>query len=116
MDKYLKEKRYYSENSANFLVSMHDRPPLTARHTFIRIKEFFNHNPMELSLIDLKFIRNKLPKGNARTVVMDMDIETIRVNLQYLDAKGRALILTFAPLGMRMPGFSTVPLALYDHE
>ena len=76
--------------------------PLTARHTFIKVKEFFNYYNLELPSKDYKFIRNKLPKGNARTVEKDMDIETIRIILQHLDVKGRALILTLASSGMRI--------------
>ncbi|MFA4860354.1 tyrosine recombinase XerC [Methanoregula sp.] len=102
VDKYLKEKRNYSEDMANFVVSLHSSPPLTARHTFIYVKEFFSYYDKELPSKELKFIRNKLPKGNARTVEKDMDIETIRVILQHLDVKGRALILTLASSGMRI--------------
>lgn len=102
IDRYLKEKRNYPEDMANFAVALHDRPPLTARHTFIRVKEFFNYYDKELSSKDLKFIRNKLPKGNARTVEKDMDMDTIRAILQHLDVKGRALVLVLASSGMRI--------------
>ena len=102
IDKYLKEKRNYPEDMANFVVNLHDRPPLSARQTFIRVKEFFSYYNRELSSKDLKFIRNKLPKGNARTMEKDMDIETIRVILQHLDTKGRALVLVLASSGMRI--------------
>jgi len=66
IDKYLKEKRNYSEDLANFVVSMHDRPPLTARHTFIRVKEFFNYYNKELPSKDLKFIRNKITERKRK--------------------------------------------------
>jgi integrase len=102
IDKYLKEKRNYAEDMANFVVSLHKRPPLSARHIFTFTKEFFNYYDKELPSKDLKFIRNKLPKGNARTMEKDMDIETIRVILQHLDVKGRALILVLASSGMRI--------------
>lgn len=102
LDKYFKEKRDFSEDMANFAVSLHNRPPLTARPTFVRVKEFFAYYNKELSSKDLKFIRNKLPKGNARTMEKDMDIETIRMILQHLDVKGRALILVLASSGMRI--------------
>jgi integrase len=75
---------------------------LTARQTFIRVKEFFNYYNKELSSKELKFLRNKLPKGNARTMEKDRDIETIRTILQHLDVKGRALVLVLASSGMRM--------------
>jgi len=102
IDKYLKSKRNYPEDLGNFVVSLHDRPPLTARQIFIRVKEFFNYYNKELPSKELKFIRNKLPKGNARTMERDMDVETIRTILQHLDVKGRALVLVLASSGMRI--------------
>jgi integrase len=102
IDKYLKSKRNYPEDLGNFVVSLHGRPPLTARQIFIRVKEFFNYYNKELSSKELKFLRNKLPKGNARTMERDMDVETIRTILQHLDVKGRALVLVLASSGMRM--------------
>jgi integrase len=102
VDKYLKEKRNYSEDMAGFVVSLQSRPPLSARQTFTFAKEFFNYYNVELPAKDLKFIRHKLPKGSARTIEKDMDIETIRTILQHLDVKGRALILVLASSGMRI--------------
>ena len=102
IDKYLTEKRNYSEDMANYTVSLRARPPLSARHTFNATKEFFSYYEKELPTKDLRFIRNKLPKGNARTIEKDMDTETIRTILQHLDVKGRALILVLASSGMRI--------------
>ncbi|MCK9591940.1 MAG: site-specific integrase [Methanoregula sp.] len=110
VDKYLKEKRNYSEDMAGFVVSLQSRPPLSARQTFTFAKEFFNHYDKELPAKDLKFIRHKLPKGNARTIEKDMDIDTVRTILQHLDAKGRALILLLASSGMRINEALTVTL------
>ncbi len=102
VDRYLNEKRNYSEDMAGFVVSLQSRPPLSARQTFTFAKEFFNYYNVELPAKDLKFIRHKLPKGSARTIEKDMDIETIRIILQHLDVKGRALILVLASSGMRI--------------
>jgi integrase len=102
IDKYLKEKRNYAEDMANFVVSLRSRPPLSARHTFTFAKEFFSYYNKELPKKDLKFIRNKLPKGNTRTIDKDMDTDTIRTILQHIDTKGRALILVLASSGMRI--------------
>lgn len=102
IDRYLKEKRNYPEDLGNFIVQLYEIPPLTARQTFIRVKEFFNYYDLELSSKELKFLRNKLPKGNARTIEKDMDIETIRTIVQHLDVKGRALVLVLASSGMRI--------------
>lgn len=102
IDKYLKEKRNYSEDMTNYVVSLRSRPPLSARHTFNATKEFFNYYEKEVPTKDLKFIRNKLPKGSARTIEKDMDTDTIRTILQHLDVKGRALVLVLASSGMRI--------------
>jgi integrase len=102
LDQYLKDKRNYSEDMAGFVVSLQSRPPMSARNNFTLIKEFFNHYDLELPAKDLKFIRNKLPKGNARTIEKDMDIDTIRTILQHLDVKGKALVLVLASSGMRI--------------
>jgi len=48
----------------------------------------------------LKMARNKLPKGNARTVEDEIDAAKLRKILQYLDVKGRALVLVLASSGM----------------
>jgi integrase len=110
VEKYLKEKRNYSEDMAGFVVSLQSRPPLSARQTFTFAKEFFNHYDLELPAKDLKFIRHKLPKGNVRTIEKDMDIDTIRIILQHLDVKGRALVLVLASSGMRINEALTVSL------
>lgn len=110
IDKYLKEKRKYSEDMAGFVVSLQTRPPLSARQTFTFTKEFFNHYDLELPAKEMKFIRHKLPKGNVRTIEKDMDTETIRTILQHLDVKGRALVLVLASSGMRINEALTLPL------
>lgn len=114
VDKYLNEKRNYSEDMAGFVVSLQSRPPLSARQTFTFAKEFFNHYDLELPAKDLKFIRNKLPKGSVRTIEKDMDIDTIRTILQHLDVKGRALVLVLASSGMRINEALTVLLEDID--
>jgi integrase len=110
VDKYLKDKRNYSEDMAGFVVSLQKRPPLSARQTFTFTKEFFNHYNLELPAKDMKFIRNKLPKGNVRTIDKDMDMETIRTIIQHMDVKGRALVLMLASSGMRINEALTVTL------
>lgn len=102
IDSYLKEKRNYSEDMARFVVSLQTRPPLSARQTFTSAKEFFNYYNLELPAKDLKFIRHKLPKGSVRTIEKDMDIETIRIIIQHLDVKGKALVLVLASSGIRI--------------
>jgi integrase len=116
VDKYLKEKRNFSEDMAGFVVSLQNRPPLSARQTFSLTKDFFSYYDRELSAKDLKFIRHKLPKGNVRTVDMDMDTETIRTILQHLDVKGRALVLVLASSGMRINEALSVTLDDIDFK
>jgi integrase len=116
VNKYLKEKRNYSEDMTGFVVSLQTRPPLSARQTFSLAQGFFSYYDRELSAKDLKFIRHKLPKGNVRTVDKDMDTETIRVILQHLDVKGRALILVLASSGMRINEALSVTLDDIDFK
>ena len=116
IDKYLKEKRDYSEDMAGFVVPLQSRPPLSARQTFTFAKEFFNHYDLELPAKNMKFIRNKLPKGNSRTIEKDMDTETVRIILQHLDVKGRALVLVLASSGMRINEALTVNLDDIDFK
>jgi integrase len=92
------------------------RPPLSARQTFTFVKEFFNHYDKELPAKDLKFIRNKLPKGNMRTIEKDLDQDTIRTILQHVDVKGRALILVLASSGMRINEALSLPLDDIDFK
>ena len=87
---------------AGFVGSLQARPPLSARQVFTFTKEFFNHYEIELPTKDIKFIRNKLPKGSTRTIEKDMDIDTIRTIIQHLDVKGKALVLLLASSGMRI--------------
>jgi integrase len=116
VDKYQKSKRNYSEDMAGFVVSLQTRPPLSARQTFTFTKGFFDYYDLELPAKDLKFIRHKLPKGNVRTIDKDMDTETIRVILQHLDVKGRALILVLASSGLRINEALTVTLDDIDFK
>jgi integrase len=99
---------------AGFVVSLQSRPPLSARQLFTFAKEFFNHYDLELPAKDLKFIRNKLPKGSVRTIERDMDTETIRTILQHLDVKGKALVLVLASSGMRIGEALSLPLEDID--
>lgn len=102
VDQYIEEKRNYSKDMADFVVSLQSRPPLSAKQTFNSVKEFFNYYNLQLSAKDLKFIRFKLPKGKVRTIERDLDIDTIRTIIQHLDVKGRALVLVLASSGMRI--------------
>jgi len=102
VDRYIEDKRNYSEDMAGFVVSMQSRPPLSAKQTFTSAKEFFNYYNLQLPAKDLKFIRHKLPKGKVRTIERDLDIDTIRTIIQHLDVKGRALVLVLASSGIRI--------------
>jgi len=101
-DEYLKEKRDYFNDLLRFSASLNNRPPITAKSYITAVKEFLAENGIEFSQRELKRIRLKLPKGNARTVEKDMDHETLRIILQHMDVKGRALLLTLASSGMRI--------------
>ena len=55
VDRYIEDKRNYSEDMAGFVVSMQSRPPLSAKQTFTSAKEFFNYYNLQLPAKDLKF-------------------------------------------------------------
>ena len=111
LDQYLSEERNFAEDMAAFAVSLSARPPQAARVTYTYVREFFSHYDLELHKKDQKFIRTKLPKGTtARTVEKDLDIETIRIIIQHVDVKGRALILALASSGMRINEALTLTL------
>lgn len=100
--RYFQEQRDYLDDLVRFASSLNERPPHTARTYIAAVKEYFLFNRVEFTQRELKHIRLKLPKGNARTVEKDMDGSTIRRILEHSDLKGRALILTLASSGMRI--------------
>jgi integrase len=69
---------------------------------FTFVKEFLSAHDVDLKSQDLKRIRFKLPKGNARTIEKELDTEAIRSILQHMDARGGALVLVLASSGMRV--------------
>jgi len=103
-DQYFNEERNYSKDLLNFAVSLNDNdsPPKSAKTYFASVKEFLFHNDIELSYRDLKSIKRKLPKGNARTEELDLDIATITQIIEHMDIKGKALILLLGSSGMRI--------------
>jgi len=100
--RYLTEDRDYMEDLLRFAVSLQDRPPITAKAYFAGVKEFLAANDIELTRRQIKTITNRLPKGNARTVERDMDVETLRKILAHMDIKGKALVMVLASSGMRI--------------
>ncbi len=101
-DQYFREKRDYADDLIKFAAFLHSRPPKTAKTYIGGVKEYLGYNGIELTQRQLKAIRLKLPKGNARTVEKDMDSAIISKILQHTDLKGKALILTLASSGMRI--------------
>lgn len=101
-EQYFSEKRDYADDLVRFAASLHTKPPMSAKSYMAGVKEYLGYNGVELTQRQLKTIRLKLPKGNARTVEKDMDSTTIRTILQHMDVKGNALVLTVASSGMRI--------------
>ena len=101
-DQYFSEERDYSKDLLNFAVSLNNSPPKSAKTYFASVKEFLFHNDIELSYRDLKSIKRKLPKGNARTEELDLDIATITQIIEHTNVKGKALILLLGSSGMRI--------------
>ncbi len=99
---YFNEERDSLDDVTRFAASLYEKPPWTAKGYLNATKEFLAENGIEFSQRELKRIRNKLPKGNARTVDKDMDHTVLKSVLQHLDVKGRALILVLVSSGMRI--------------
>ncbi|MCZ7401226.1 MAG: tyrosine-type recombinase/integrase [Candidatus Methanoperedens sp.] len=99
---YFSEKRDYADDLIRFAASLHTKPPMSAKSYMAGVKEYLGYNGVELTVRQLKTIRLKLPKGSARTIEKDLDIEAINKVLQHTDIKGRSLILTLASSGMRI--------------
>jgi len=101
IDKYLKEKRNHKDDVMGFRTSMKDRPPLSQRQTINLVREFLACNGAVIEYADMKRIRRKI-KGGTVTSENDFDVETIRKILMFMDAKGKALLLTLLASGMRI--------------
>ena len=101
-NKYFSGERDYFKDLLKFATSLNDVPPKTAKTYFASVKEFLFYNNIEISFRDLKNIKRKLPKGNARTEELDLDIATITQIIEHMDIKGKALILFLGSSGMRI--------------
>lgn len=102
-NKYFNDERDISKDLLNFVVSMNgSTPPKSAKTYYGCVKEFLLFNGGELSHRDLKMIKNKLPRGGARTEEIDLDITIINQILDHMDVKGKALVLILASSGMRI--------------
>lgn len=104
LDEYLASGPDHLQDFMEFsaALSHQDTPPHTARVRFIIWKEFLAEQGIEIRTRDLKRIRTKLPKGSSRTVERDLDHEVLRILVQHMDIKGKALFLTLASSGMRI--------------
>ncbi len=98
------EEHSYFDDLLKFAAYMNSsgRPPKTAKAYISAIKEFFGYNEIELTQRQIKTIRLKLPKGNARTVKNDIDSTVIRKISEHTDVKGRALFFMLKGTGMRL--------------
>lgn len=114
LNQYFNNGRDYYNDVLTFAASLSDKPPKTAKAYISGIKEFLGYNGVEFTQRQIKTIRLKLPKGNARTIEKDMDIEVIRKIIQHTDLKGKALILTLASSGMRIGEVLSITLDNMD--
>jgi len=99
---YFMEQRDQTDDLMRFAAHLHNKPPYTAKSYIIGIKEFLAYNGVEFTQRQLKAIRLKQPKGNARTIENDLDSAVIHKIISHMDIKGKALILTLASSGMRI--------------
>ena len=103
VDKYFSDERDTAKDLLSFVVSMNGAtPPQTAKTYYSCVKEFVLYNGKELSHREIKTIKNKLPRGNARTEETDLDNTLINQITEHMDIKGKALVLMLASSGMRI--------------
>lgn len=104
IDEYLASDPEYLQDFIRYAAAAAsaNTAPHTARNRFVIWKEFLAEQGIEIKTRDLKRIRTKLPKGTTRTVERDLDHDTLRMLVQHMDIKGKALFLTLASSGMRI--------------
>jgi len=104
IDEYLSSDPDYLQDFVRWAAALAhaNTPPHTARNRFVIWKEFLAEQGVEIKTRDIKRIRTKLPKGSTRTVERDLDHDTLRMLIQHMDVKGKALFLTLASSGMRI--------------
>lgn len=116
IDEYLASDPDHLQDFIRFAAALShaNTPPHTARTRFVIWKEFLAEQGIEIKTRDIKRIRTKLPKGSTRTVERDLDHDTLRVLIQHMDVKGKALFLTLASSGMRVGEALTLTLTDID--
>ena len=113
---YFNTERNHAKDLMKFVISLNESPPKTAKVYFAGVKEFLLTNGVELSHRELKNLKLKLPKGNARTEEVDLENEIINQILEHMGIKGKALVLVLASSGMRIGEALQIELDDIDME
>lgn len=101
--KYIEDKKRDRLNDATgFATSLSGSPPMTARSRLTVIRNFFAYNKIEFSDRQWKQAQGKLPKGNARTIEIEIDVLTVRKVLEHADIKMKALGTFLVSTGCRL--------------
>lgn len=89
-------------DAITFATSLSGSPPMTARSRLNVMRNFFGFNNIEFTDRKWKQAVGKLPKGNARTVEIEIDILTVRNVLEHGDIKMKALAAFLLSTGCRL--------------
>jgi integrase len=101
-NQYFNEGRNYANDLLQYTILLNAKPPLSAKTYLSGVKEFLNYGGVDLSAKTLKSVKNKLPKGRARTLERDLDHEVLSVILAHADLKLKTLVLVLLSSGMRI--------------
>jgi integrase len=101
--KYIKdESRDRLNDATTFATSLAGSPPMTARSRLSAVRNFLGYNNIEISDKQWERVTGKLPKGNARTIEIEIDVVTVRQVLEHADIKMKALVTFLVSSGCRL--------------
>lgn len=115
LDYLMDTERDHFEDATLFVASMCGTvSPLSARSSFVFLKQWFGYNDIEFSDHKKKMIKNKLPKGGSQTVERKFSVETIRNLLENADLRMKTLVCFMSSTGCRID--ETLHLEIKDLE
>lgn len=98
---YISSKPNAGADLKRWALAMRDVPPTTVKTRISVTVQFLEYHGIMLSVKDKRTVRQKMPLGGVRTIERDLDHETLRTLLAYMDVRGRAFTLTLIATGGR---------------
>lgn len=114
VEKYLEEKRDYKKDIENFLISLKELPPISARTRISALKIFLLENEVELPQRFWRKIRGRIKGSRPATLDKVPDLKEFKNILSHLPLHGRNLYLFLESSGSRIG--ETLQLKLEDIE